>query len=136
MPLASDTIEIKPLVNPAEAEGCARMMAGTDPWLKLGRTYDACLHIVRDQSKEVYVARLGRAVAGFLIINMGGRSRAISRRYALMRSIEGKGSAAGSSGGRRSASFVRALMCSCASRHSTRARTNSTNDWGMRSSVN
>lgn len=72
MPLAGDTIEIKPLAKPAEAEGCARLMASTDPWLKLGRTYDACLQIVRDQSKEVYVARLGRAVTGLLIINMGG----------------------------------------------------------------
>jgi len=48
------------------------MMASTDPWLTLGRVYDACLQIVRDQSKEVYIARLGRAVAGFLIINMEG----------------------------------------------------------------
>jgi ribosomal protein S18 acetylase RimI-like enzyme len=48
------------------------MMAGTDPWLTLGRTCDACLQIVRDQSKEVYVARLDQALAGFLIVNMGG----------------------------------------------------------------
>lgn len=72
MPLASDTVEIKSLADPSEAEGCARMMAGTDPWLTLGRRPDACLQIVRDQSKEVYVAWLDGAVAGFLIINMAG----------------------------------------------------------------
>jgi ribosomal protein S18 acetylase RimI-like enzyme len=72
MPLASDTVEIKPLANPSEAEDCARMMSGTDPWLTLGRTSAACLQIVRDQSKEVYVAWLDRAVAGFLILNMEG----------------------------------------------------------------
>src|ERR1044072_1779301 len=72
MPLASDTFEIRPLANPSEAEDCAQMMASTDPWLTLGRTCDACLKIVRDQSKEVYVARLDQAVAGFLIINMEG----------------------------------------------------------------
>jgi len=48
------------------------MMADTDPWLTLGRNYEACLQTVGDQSKEVYVARLGGAVAGFLIINMAG----------------------------------------------------------------
>jgi len=72
MPSAGDILEIEPLANPSEAEDCARMMASTDPWLTLGRVYDACLQIVRDQSKEVYIARLGRAVAGFLIINMEG----------------------------------------------------------------
>ena len=48
------------------------MMASTDPWLTLGRTCDACLQTVNDQSKEVYVARLDQAIAGFLIINMEG----------------------------------------------------------------
>ncbi|HEX7314378.1 MAG TPA: GNAT family N-acetyltransferase [Pyrinomonadaceae bacterium] len=72
MSLASDTLEIKPLANPSEAEDCARMMASTDPWLTLGRTGDACLQIVRDQSKEVYVAWLDRTLAGFLILNMEG----------------------------------------------------------------
>jgi ribosomal-protein-alanine N-acetyltransferase len=72
MSLARDIFEIKPLANLSEAEDCARMMASTAPWLTLGRTYDACLQIIRDQSREVYVGRLGQAVAGFLIINMGG----------------------------------------------------------------
>lgn len=72
MPSARDILEIKPLADPSEAEDCARMMASTAPWLTLGRTYDACLRIIRDQSKEVYVARLGQTVAGFLIINMAG----------------------------------------------------------------
>ncbi len=72
MPSARDILEIKPLANSSEAEDCARMMSSTNPWLMLGRTYDICLPIVRDTSKEVYVGWLGRATAGFLIINMEG----------------------------------------------------------------
>ncbi|MBV9926929.1 MAG: GNAT family N-acetyltransferase [Acidobacteria bacterium] len=71
-PSANDTLEIRPLAGASETEDCARMMADTDPWLTLGRNYEACLQTVGDQSKEVYVARLGGAVAGFLIINMAG----------------------------------------------------------------
>lgn len=126
MPSANDILEIRPLANASESEGCARMMADTDPWLTLGRTYDACLQTVSDQSKEVYVARLGGAVAGFVIINMAGPFGAISRRCACIRSAAGEGSAVGSSGGPKSASSVRALMYSCASRRSTWRRSSST----------
>ena len=82
MPSANNILEIRALAHPSESEGCARMMADTDPWLTLGRTYDACLQVVGDQSKEVYVARLGG----------GGRGFPHHR-------IAGKGSVAVSSGG-------------------------------------
>jgi len=60
---------IRPLAE-GEAEACARMMASTDPWLRLGRTFDQCLGIVLDPSRETYVHAVGGSVRGFIIVNM------------------------------------------------------------------
>jgi [ribosomal protein S18]-alanine N-acetyltransferase len=64
---------IRPLATDAEAARCARLMAASEPWLTLGRTYDAALALLRDPSRETYVAALeGEDVAGFLILLMTG----------------------------------------------------------------
>lgn len=64
---------IQPLSSDAEAQACAQMMASSEPWKTLGRTYDACLSRMRDESKERYVAvgEDGRAL-GFIVLNMQG----------------------------------------------------------------
>jgi hypothetical protein len=49
-------LAIHPLGTREEAEACARMMAGTEPWITLGRDYDACLRVVLDETRERYVA--------------------------------------------------------------------------------
>ena len=65
-------LEITRLATEAEAEACARIMAESEPWLTLGRSYQASLSIVRDPSREVYIARDENGVAGFLILCMTG----------------------------------------------------------------
>lgn len=55
-----------------DAAACAAIMAGSDPWLTLGRTFDDCLQLVADPGKEVYVARSAGHVAGFIIVDMRG----------------------------------------------------------------
>jgi [ribosomal protein S18]-alanine N-acetyltransferase len=47
-------------------------MATSEPWLTLGRSYEASLRIVQDPTREVYVARDDGALAGFLILCMTG----------------------------------------------------------------
>jgi len=49
------------------------MMASSEPWKTLGRTYEACLERMRDETKERYVAlgEDGRAL-GFIVLNMQG----------------------------------------------------------------
>jgi ribosomal protein S18 acetylase RimI-like enzyme len=47
-------------------------MAGTDPWITLGRGYEASLARIKDPSREVYVAIDESGVAGFLILCMVG----------------------------------------------------------------
>src|SRR5437667_12285682 len=53
----------------AEASACATIMACTDPWKRLGRTYDDTLKTVNSPS-EVYVAVDGEEVVGLVIVAM------------------------------------------------------------------
>lgn len=64
---------IRPLSSEEEAQACARMMADSEPWKTLRRTYETCLERMHDETKERYVAVAedGRP-AGFVIINMAG----------------------------------------------------------------
>jgi ribosomal-protein-alanine N-acetyltransferase len=65
-------LAIRPLETREEAEACARMMAGTEPWITLGRDYGACLRVVLDETRERYVALDGARLAGFVILNLKG----------------------------------------------------------------
>jgi ribosomal protein S18 acetylase RimI-like enzyme len=66
------TLAIARLTDDVEARACARLMTESEPWLTLGRTYEASLGIIQDPSREVYVARDERGLAGFLILCMTG----------------------------------------------------------------
>jgi len=65
-------LAIRRLETREEAEACARMMAGTEPWITLGRDDDACLRVVLDETRERYVAHEGDRLAGILILNVKG----------------------------------------------------------------
>ncbi len=75
-PDAADTAgagaPIRPLVSEAQIRDCARMMADSEPWLTLRRSYEASLAYLSDASRERYVAIENGAVAGFLVLNMAG----------------------------------------------------------------
>ena len=72
MSSARPSIDVSRMTADSEAQACARMMAESEPWVTLGRGYEASLAILRDGSKERYVARAGGELVGFLILNMGG----------------------------------------------------------------
>jgi [ribosomal protein S18]-alanine N-acetyltransferase len=65
-------IVIRPIKTHAEAELCAQMMASSEPWKTLRRDYSASLKTISDPAKEVYLAVVNKAVAGFIILNMTG----------------------------------------------------------------
>jgi [ribosomal protein S18]-alanine N-acetyltransferase len=65
-------LSITLLHGKSEAESCARLMAESEPWLTLGRTYEASLRILQDPTREVYLARDEAGLAGFLILCMTG----------------------------------------------------------------
>jgi [ribosomal protein S18]-alanine N-acetyltransferase len=66
------SLSIHRLQDDFEAQTCARLMASSEPWLTLGRSYEASLKVVRDPTREVYLARDDAGVAGFLILCMIG----------------------------------------------------------------
>ena len=47
-------------------------MANTDPWITLGRGYDACARVIQDPTREVYVAENESGIAGFIVLCMVG----------------------------------------------------------------
>ena len=68
----ASTVSISPLQTELDAQACARLMASSEPWLTLGRTYEDSLRIMQDPTREVYVARDEGGLAGFLILCMTG----------------------------------------------------------------
>jgi ribosomal-protein-alanine N-acetyltransferase len=69
---SAQVFSIARLETEAEAEACARLMAGSEPWTTLGRTYEAALRIIQDPTREVYLVRDDAGLAGFLILCMTG----------------------------------------------------------------
>ena len=65
------TVEKRGL-EPPEVAVCARMMVDSEPWITLGRDYDASVKTLTAPSKEVYVATVEGEITGFIILNMQG----------------------------------------------------------------
>lgn len=63
---------IRPIQGQEEIDVCARMMAGSEPWITLQRDYDASVQTLTSPGKEVYVAAGGKEIQGFIILNMQG----------------------------------------------------------------
>lgn len=68
----SAEIVIERMEDEAEARVCAAMMVETEPWITLRRDFESAFKLVSDRTKEVYVARAGRELAGHIVVNMSG----------------------------------------------------------------
>ena len=84
-------MDIRPLASDEEAAQCARMMAATDPWITLGRGYEASLERIKDPSREVYVAIDGSGLAGCLILCMTGAFVGYIQTVIVAPDAQGKG---------------------------------------------
>jgi ribosomal protein S18 acetylase RimI-like enzyme len=60
---------IRTIANDDEARTCAAFMAASEPWITLGRGYDACLKALTHPEREIYV---DDQLRGFIILNMKG----------------------------------------------------------------
>lgn len=70
------SIIIRPIESEPERTACAEMMSRSDPWVTLGRDYDASLNMLNASDREVYVAIDHEAgVIGFVVIVMSGAFR-------------------------------------------------------------
>jgi len=64
----SSSLTLQRLVPGADAEWCARLMAGSEPWITLARGYEQSLRIILDPERESYLALEGDARSGFVIL--------------------------------------------------------------------
>ena len=53
-------------------QAAARLMAASDPWLRLGISYKSCLRNIMTPCRELHAAMRGGAVEGLVIITMYG----------------------------------------------------------------
>ncbi len=51
-----------------EKEWAAGVMAGSEPWITLGRSRESCLEICRRPEYQVFVARQGEQLCGFVAL--------------------------------------------------------------------
>jgi ribosomal protein S18 acetylase RimI-like enzyme len=65
-------LHIRPSHERVDREACARLMAASDPWVTLGRSYAASLALLENSTRELYVAERSGRFAGFIVINMHG----------------------------------------------------------------
>jgi len=65
-------LQLRRLDGTDEARACATIMATNDPWITLGRDYDASLAVVCNPDREVWVAVAGGRVMGFAVLAMRG----------------------------------------------------------------
>jgi len=91
--VADGAIDVRVIAGDDEAQACARIMAASDPWRMLGRDFDASLAIVRDRSREVYVAAAPDTgeIVGCLILNMTGAFVGYIQTVALREEWRGRG---------------------------------------------
>ncbi len=74
-----------------EIEACARLMAGSEPWITLGRTYEEAILMFGDPARGVYVADLDGAVVGFLILRLEGAFSGYLQSVAVAEECRGRG---------------------------------------------
>ncbi len=65
-------VKIRKLQQEDEAHQCAQFMAESDPWKRLGRTYDGSMQMLLDSEREVYVATVDDEIVGVIILWMKG----------------------------------------------------------------
>jgi predicted GNAT family acetyltransferase len=56
----------------ARVEACARMMAASEPWVTLRRSFEASVRTLGDPGKELYAVSDGGETAGFVLLDMRG----------------------------------------------------------------
>ncbi len=66
-------------------------MSGTDPWLRFGTKFEACLSTVSDPTKELYGAYEGDSLQGFLLLDMRGVLRGYVQTLCVSSEARGQG---------------------------------------------
>ena len=91
--IGTDRIAVRRLAGDDDARACAEIMASSEPWVTLGRDYVASMQLLRDPSREAYVATRveGAAVLGFVILAMQGAFVGYIQSIAVREDWRGRG---------------------------------------------
>ncbi|MBI5241237.1 MAG: GNAT family N-acetyltransferase [Elusimicrobia bacterium] len=84
-------VSIRRPAGKEELEACGRIMSSQEPWLTLRRGYDHALALLKNPEREVYVAAVDGAVAGFIILAMGGALKGYIQTIAVSPDWQGRG---------------------------------------------
>jgi ribosomal protein S18 acetylase RimI-like enzyme len=84
-------VTIRSIEGQGEIEACARLMAGSEPWITLGRTYEEAVAMFGDPAREIYVADLEGSVVGFLILRLKGAFSGYLQSVAVSSELRGRG---------------------------------------------
>jgi ribosomal protein S18 acetylase RimI-like enzyme len=63
---------LRPIDSPDDAQWCAQLMATSEPWITLGRSFTAALALMTDPTREAYVACVDGERVGFVVLWMAG----------------------------------------------------------------
>ena len=89
--MSGPPLVVRPLADEADRERCARLMCSSEPWMTLGRTYEAALAILRDPVRENWVAFRGDEFAGFLILVLKGAFNGYIQTVCVSKEMRGQG---------------------------------------------
>lgn len=85
----------KPLIeaasNPEDFAVCAQIMCQTDPWVKLGMDYNACLKAFEGPFKEIFLLKRGTEILGFVIMQTQGTFKGYIQTIAIDAAYRGEG---------------------------------------------
>ena len=66
-------------------------MAGSEPWITLGRDHTACLKLVTNSEKELYVGVLSGELAGFVLLDLHGGLRGYIQSIGVAPNLRSRG---------------------------------------------
>jgi len=87
----AEKMNIALTTDPRSFEVCARMMSVTDPWITMGIDYNRCLNAFEGSEKEIYVVEIGKEIAGFVILQIGGTFKGYIQTICIGELFRGRG---------------------------------------------
>ncbi len=86
-----DGFSLRPFRDAADAEACAALMAGSEPWRTLGRDRAALVASLRTPGPERYLAERDGGCAGLLVLNLRGAFVGYLQTVAVAERFRGRG---------------------------------------------
>ena len=89
--IPEEKITITLTTDPGIIADCALMMSRSDPWITMGLGYNQCLKAFDGTEKEIYALEIGKEVAGFVILQIGGTFKGYIQTICVDETYRGRG---------------------------------------------